>query len=151
MTCDIWDTDYNSDDWEPDFMTIFATWQLRVTLESIRNSCDVFSSPFLKRRKTGRNAVSCVRIAQVAIQLIFLKLSKTTQNFFLSPHSSAEIELFEDLRWDSSLTWWHLSGQSMWWPKSDKSCWDRKANSMVTSGGVEAYPSHGQPPVWWAA
>ena len=24
-TCDIWDTDYNSDNWEPEFMTIFVT------------------------------------------------------------------------------------------------------------------------------
>ena len=42
-TCDIWDTDYNTDNWEPGFMTIFVTWQLIVTLGSIRNSCDVFS------------------------------------------------------------------------------------------------------------
>ena len=41
-TCDIWDTDYSSDNWEPEFMTIFGTWQLIVTLDSIRNSCDVF-------------------------------------------------------------------------------------------------------------
>ena len=41
-TCDIWDTDYNSDNWEPEFMTIFVTWQLIVTLDSIRNSCDIF-------------------------------------------------------------------------------------------------------------
>ena len=41
-TCDIWDTGYNSDNWEPEFMTIFVTWQLIVTLDSIRNSCDVF-------------------------------------------------------------------------------------------------------------
>ena len=40
-TCDIWDTDYNFDNWEPEFMTIFVTWQLIVTLDSIRNSCDV--------------------------------------------------------------------------------------------------------------
>ena len=40
-TCDIWDTDYNSDNWEPEFMTIFVIWQLIVTLDSIRNSCDV--------------------------------------------------------------------------------------------------------------
>ena len=40
--CDNWDTDANSDNWELEFMTIFVTWQLRVTLESIRNSCDVF-------------------------------------------------------------------------------------------------------------
>ena len=41
-TCDIWDTDYNSDNWKPEFMTIFVTWQLIMTLDSIRNSCDVF-------------------------------------------------------------------------------------------------------------
>ena len=40
-TCDIWDTDYNSDNWEHEFMTIFVTWQLILTLDSIRNSCDV--------------------------------------------------------------------------------------------------------------
>ena len=42
-TCDIWDTDYSSDNWEPEFMTIFGTWQLIVTLDSICNSCDVLS------------------------------------------------------------------------------------------------------------
>ena len=40
-TCEIWDTDYNFDNWEPEFMTICVIWQLRVTLDSIRNSCDV--------------------------------------------------------------------------------------------------------------
>ena len=33
-TCDIWDTDYSSDNWETEFMTIFGTWQLIVTLDS---------------------------------------------------------------------------------------------------------------------
>ena len=36
-----WDTDYNSENWEPEFMTIFVTWQLWDPLDSIRNSCDV--------------------------------------------------------------------------------------------------------------
>ena len=36
VTFDIWDTDYTES------MTIFVTWQLRVTLDSIRNSCDVY-------------------------------------------------------------------------------------------------------------
>ena len=48
-TCDIWDTDYNSANWEPEFMTIFVTWQLIVTLDSIRNFCDVFSTKCLLR------------------------------------------------------------------------------------------------------
>ena len=42
---DIWDTD-NADNWEPEFMTIFVTWQLIVTLDSIRNSGDVFWNLF---------------------------------------------------------------------------------------------------------
>ena len=33
------------DNWEPEFMTIFVTWQLIVTLDSIRNSCDVLYYP----------------------------------------------------------------------------------------------------------
>ena len=48
MTCDIWETDYNSDNLEPEFMTIFVTWQLIVTLDSIRNSCDVYNNQCLK-------------------------------------------------------------------------------------------------------
>ena len=44
--CDIWDTDYNTDNWEPEFMTFFVAWQLIVTLDSIRNSCDVLYSKF---------------------------------------------------------------------------------------------------------
>ena len=41
-TCDLWDTDNNSDNWEPEILTIFVIWQLIVTLDSIRNSCDVY-------------------------------------------------------------------------------------------------------------
>ena len=41
LTCDIWGTDHNYDNWEHEFMTIFVIWQLIVTLDSIRNSCDV--------------------------------------------------------------------------------------------------------------
>ena len=41
VTWDIRDTDYNTDNWEPGFMTIFVTWQLIVTLDNICNSCDV--------------------------------------------------------------------------------------------------------------
>ena len=40
-TCGLWDIDYNSDNWELEFMTIFVIWQLIVTLDSIRSSCDV--------------------------------------------------------------------------------------------------------------
>ena len=44
VTLGNWDTDYNSENWEPEFMTIIVTWQLSVTLDSIRNSCDVFGN-----------------------------------------------------------------------------------------------------------
>ena len=47
-TCDIWD---NTDNWEPGFMTIFVTWQLIMTLDSIRNSCDVFLNQCWGERK----------------------------------------------------------------------------------------------------
>ena len=40
-TCCLWDIDYNSDNWEPKFVTLFMTWQFRVTLDRICNSCDV--------------------------------------------------------------------------------------------------------------
>ena len=32
---------YNSDNWEPELMTVFVTWKLRVTLDRICNSCNV--------------------------------------------------------------------------------------------------------------
>ena len=38
-----YETDYNTDNWEPGLMTIFVAWQLIVTLDSIRNSCDVYA------------------------------------------------------------------------------------------------------------
>ena len=50
-TCDIWDADYNSDNWKPEFITIFVIWQLIVTLDSIRNSCDVFFVCWHSREK----------------------------------------------------------------------------------------------------
>ena len=47
-TFDMEDTNYNSDSWESEFVTIIVTWQLRVTVDSIRNSCDVLTGPTLK-------------------------------------------------------------------------------------------------------
>ena len=38
---DIWATDYKFNNWEPEFMTPFVTWQLRVTLDSICHSCNI--------------------------------------------------------------------------------------------------------------
>ena len=47
-TCDIWDTAYNSDNWEPEFMTIIVTWQLIVTLVSIKTVKGDVQKKFLK-------------------------------------------------------------------------------------------------------
>ena len=44
-TCGLWDIDYNYENWEPEFMTIFVTWQLRVTLDSIRILATFFLMP----------------------------------------------------------------------------------------------------------
>ena len=49
---EILETVYNSDNWEPEFMTIFVIWQLIVTLDSIRNSCVVFE-PFPHQVRTN--------------------------------------------------------------------------------------------------
>ena len=51
VTCDIWDTDYNYGNWESVFMIIFVTLQWRVTLDNIRNSCDVLWDTFHKHLK----------------------------------------------------------------------------------------------------
>ena len=45
-----------SDNWEPGLMTIFVTWQLIVTLDSIRNSCDVLR--ICKRCEWQNNIIS---------------------------------------------------------------------------------------------
>ena len=62
-TCDICDTDYNSDNWEHEFMTIFVTWKLRVSVDSICNSCDVFSVTlyFMFRICEGGDRKGCGR------------------------------------------------------------------------------------------
>ena len=41
---DFWFCNYNSDNWEPGFMTIIVIWQSIVTVDSICNSCDVFTT-----------------------------------------------------------------------------------------------------------
>ena len=58
-TSDNWDTDYNSYNWEPEFMTIFVTRQLGATLGSIRYSCIFWwQSQKIFIRKTKVCAVS---------------------------------------------------------------------------------------------
>ena len=59
MVCKLEWIVYISDSWEPEFRTI-VTWQLRVTLDSIRNSCNVWPIPMKFLKDTGildRNVV----------------------------------------------------------------------------------------------
>ena len=71
QTCDNWDTDYNSYNWEPDFMTIFDPWQSRVTVDSIRNSCDVLWN-FSFKPWGGRPSIT-VHLLNWLTQLFFMK------------------------------------------------------------------------------
>ena len=71
-TCDIWDTDYITDNWEPGFMTIIVTWQLIVTLDSIRNSCDVFSRTVFMLRESSQSAPAFLFVANFVIPFLFV-------------------------------------------------------------------------------
>ena len=64
-TCDIWDTDYNSDNWEPELLTTFVTSQLRVTLDSIRNSCNVSS---MSASHIGKNMILMLPLWSMYLQ-----------------------------------------------------------------------------------
>ena len=63
-TCDICDTDYNTDNWEPGLIAIFVTWQLIVTLDSIHNSCDVWGQNMVFSLQCWHSAIvwNCVGI-----------------------------------------------------------------------------------------
>ena len=76
MTCDIWDTDYNSDNWEPEFITIFVAWQLRVTLDSIRHSCDVFDCMWITS-----NTKSTTEGPELPHTLLFTHILLLVHNF----------------------------------------------------------------------
>ena len=96
QTCDNWDTDYNSYNWEPEFMTIFGTWQLILTLDSIRNSCDVLKpSPnaiwnfpkckMIKFTKSGINM--CLNTTLLPMSLLSTRSTRFAQ---LSKDSNLE-------------------------------------------------------------
>ena len=82
-TCDIWDTDNNTDNWEPEIMTIFVIWQLIVTLDSIRNSCDVFFHS---------DTVSCKATLSVAHSEPMLMVSGHKNSQTWTGHASVHAE-----------------------------------------------------------
>ena len=68
----------HSDNWEPEFMTIIVIWQLIVTLDSIRNSCDVFTmcneirelnSRELQNQKTFLWDIRCLTFCIISCRL----------------------------------------------------------------------------------
>ena len=89
--CDIWDTLITIlTNWEPGFMTIFVTWQLIATLDSIRNSCNVCIITFLFILINFKGFVSsnlrlgwCLQASECGI-LFDIKLC----NYFLDPKST---------------------------------------------------------------
>ena len=64
IICDIWDTDYNTDNWEPGFMTIFVTWQLIVTLAMFRT----VTLELPPTSRTGRNNSSRRKRMKINVQ-----------------------------------------------------------------------------------
>ena len=90
-TCDIWDTNYNSDNWEPEFMTIFVAWQLRVTLDSIRNSCDVFTGTPPKS-STNRKVMMMMMIswlqAKASLTFAFIGTSMRALSIRTNPYQA---------------------------------------------------------------
>ena len=76
---------YISVSWEPDFRTIIVTWQLRVTLDSIRNSCDVC---FQLRKPFLQSSLHCNPLKSCCIL-----------EHFLLPALSSLANLFSLKRW----------------------------------------------------
>ena len=64
-----------SDSWGPEFMTIIVTWQLKGTLDSIRNSCDV-STTKTQKHKLGAKSTDAVLLAVLFCWLYTHKLAK---------------------------------------------------------------------------
>ena len=54
-------------------MTIFVTWQLRVTLESIRNSCDVFIFSSLNPLRSRKLTTKTKQLRQETMQAALLE------------------------------------------------------------------------------
>ena len=91
--CDMSNTVNNSDDWEPEFMTIFVTWQLRVTLDSICNSYDVWKV---------RNYVREVLHSCDVFKFRFCTHDAQSQEYGCSKSSLINFKLFVSLPLDTS-------------------------------------------------
>ena len=73
---------YNSDNWEHELLIIFVTWQLRVTLDSICNSCDVFFNRVCLANRAVLLSLQCLKVNNAkSYYLITLLLGKSIEGF----------------------------------------------------------------------
>ena len=85
----LWETDYN---WELYFMTIFVTWQLRMTLDSIRNSCFCFCHT---------NKVACLFSGLDFLKCSFKLITKVMKTNIKILHTSIKIQTYLQKRMPS--------------------------------------------------
>ena len=64
-TCGLWDIDYNSNNWEPELMRIFVTWQSTVTLDEFHNKISSSSISSLTRVTSVKQVSSLTRVTLV--------------------------------------------------------------------------------------
>ena len=69
-TCDIGDTHYSSNNWQAEYMTIFVTWHLSVTLNSMSNSCDIFFTEKNTKKSLLRQVTSNFKTFHLEIRLL---------------------------------------------------------------------------------
>ena len=90
VTFDIFNTDYKSYNREPESMTIFVTRQLRVTLDSICNSCHVsiFYDPNVYEAFLSLLSFKYVFSSCLSLYLLFLSakyISLFEMNKYIDP------------------------------------------------------------------
>jgi hypothetical protein len=113
-TFDIWDTVYNSDNWEPEFMTIFVVWQLIVTLDSIRNSCDVLKQDMFEIQTCQRAPLG--GFSSISRSFCSIDLNTDGPNMCVFPYSVhsekpfCSSSCFKELPWTGFIPYQGLSG-----------------------------------------
>ena len=120
-TCDIWDTDYNTDNWEPGFMTIIVTWQLIVTLDSIRNSCDVFYNFYNFWQLTTIFTIQTIAFAILTIEKTILETCDIWDTDYNSDNWESEFMTIFVI-WQSIVTLDSNCNSCVVWERKNVSC-----------------------------
>ena len=73
MVCELEWIVYILHSWEPEFRTLIVTWKLRVSMDSIHNSCDVWPIPiyFLKLLEDWIAMLSRMRVVTIYLEYLF--------------------------------------------------------------------------------